>query len=115
MYGVVHRPAQVVRWAGGLLQNEAAPLGQALIRLSSEIDMEAYHQLEPYVPPLPGLTFGPPPGPPVPCSAYTPAPPEPWWGTFVGWSAYWIPDGAACPGGPGYGPGHWQVSYAPPI
>jgi|SRR5208283_922853 len=72
-YGAVHRPAQVVRWVGEQLTNEAAPIGAAYVELANQLDAQAYEQLQPYVPPLPPLTWVPPPVLVIP-----PPPPPPW-------------------------------------
>ena len=61
-YGALHRPAQLTRWFGGLFQNEAAPIGQAIVQFANEVDAAALEAFQPYVPPLPTATLGPPPG-----------------------------------------------------
>ena len=99
-FGAVHRPAQVLRWMGGLFQNEAAPVGAAMIEAANALDYEAYEQLQPYVEPLPTVTFAPPP-PPVtvtgpkklhelPKWVYTPAPSLTWAQQTTGYYYAWI-------------------------
>jgi len=60
-YGAIHRPAQVLRWVGGLLNNEAAPVGSGMIEAADQADAFAYEAFQPYVPQPPGLV-NPPPG-----------------------------------------------------
>ena len=115
MYGAVHRPAQVLRWMGHrfLMAPPATPLGQDLVDAADELDQIAYEQLQPFVPPLPGLTIPPPPSPPpspraTPCDHYTPQPPYDWEhpqdiGTWT-----WVAVDYQCPNGAGWGPGSWQ-------
>lgn len=72
LFGLVHRPAQVLKWIGGKFSNEAGPLGTAIEGAASQIDSAAFLALQPSVatsPPLIGLGTGPtapPPPPPGP-------------------------------------------------
>ncbi len=142
LYGVIHRPAQVVRWLGHRFQNEAAPLGAALVEAANEVDGMAYQQLQPYVPTSPGLVAPPPPPPPPPPPTgpiyclpwvYTPKPAlteeQQIEGYSYGpWIQNWfteVPDGSIQPCTPppgaynpasgGWGPGYWLLQWTPPI
>src|SRR5208282_5932383 len=98
-------PAQVLRWVGGQLRNEALPIGEAMQRAANQLDVDAFNSLHPYVPPLLPLPMVPgglsmvPPGQGTGCDHYTSPPQEPWWGGPAGWSAVWRPDGMGCPKG----------------
>ena len=69
LYGLVHRPAQLLRWIGGRYSNQAAPVGAAIQQAASQIDSAAFSALGPYLPPSPppnGLGTAPPAIPPPP-------------------------------------------------